>query len=492
MHAATETQEVDTNLGGEGSITITDAVVGETYTVYRMLDVTYNAQSGAYSYTVNSDWASFFAQNSISGTGGYVVIDTNGHVSWNGVTTSSGTIAAQFASLALAYAEENNISYTYQTVATTTGNETAVDLTFTELPYGYYLVDSSLGALCALDSTTPSASVADKNTSYVPTVEKEVKEDNGGNFGQSNVANFEEDVEFEIVITYPYNMSNLILHDTLPSGFTLNADSFSLYYGTVSGDYTIDSTYYTITTGTAYTSCGCSFEVAFDEDWLATLAQANKIYVYYTAHVEETASVGYTTPNVNTTWVTYGNSNTESEPSTTNTYIYDLYVYKYASVTDNTQNPPVTTETALAGASFILSVSTGEYATFDSNGNFTGWTSNSASATALTSDSDGLIHFTGLDSGTYYLTETEAPAGYTKAASYATITISDNGDVDAYVSCSASPTGYAVTVENSTSSKMPSTGGIGTTIFYIVGGVLVVGAVVLLITKKRMKSDNDK
>lgn len=105
--------------------------------------------------------------------------------------------------------------------------------------------------------------------------------------------------------------------------------------------------------------------------------------------------------------------------------------------------------------------------------------------TEITTDETGTFHIEGLDSGTYYLIETAAPAGYNKLANPMKVVISgavtDEDDKLTYTTIEAK-------VENKAGTELPSTGGMGTTIFYIAGGVLVVAAAVLLITKKRMSN----
>lgn len=118
----------------------------------------------------------------------------------------------------------------------------------------------------------------------------------------------------------------------------------------------------------------------------------------------------------------------------------------------------------------------------------------------ITTGDTGVFTFTGLDSGTYYLVETAAPAGYNQLTKPIEVTITgtdstnqekgsvtykDLADTDAN---EMTATNNQVKVENKAGSLLPSTGGIGTTIFYVLGGILVVGAGVLLITKKRMSN----
>lgn len=107
--------------------------------------------------------------------------------------------------------------------------------------------------------------------------------------------------------------------------------------------------------------------------------------------------------------------------------------------------------------------------------------------TAVTTDATGKFTIEGLGAGTYYLTETTSPAGYNQLSKPITIVIAENGQIT--VDRIAVAEGEPVKVLNQTGNELPSTGGMGTTIFYVVGGVLVVGAGVLLVTRKRMNAE---
>ena len=146
----------------KGSITISKTVTDETYTIYRMFKLdSYNAESNTYSYTVESDWEGFFK----TGAGGnYITLDGQGHPTWN-AAKSQDSDKAEFAKLALKWAADNKITGTEETA---TGNT----VTFSGLDLGYYLVDSSLGALCGLNTTNPDATIKEKNEK--PEIKKEV------------------------------------------------------------------------------------------------------------------------------------------------------------------------------------------------------------------------------------------------------------------------------------------------------------------------------
>ncbi|MCD8109673.1 MAG: LPXTG cell wall anchor domain-containing protein [Clostridiales bacterium] len=446
-------------------------------------------------------------------------VDTStGIVTWTGGTSSTGSIAAEFAELALAYAKSNNIEATAVKTATTTS------LVFENLEYGYYLIDSSLGTLCSLDSTDPDVTVKDKNVA--PTVEKEVMEDSTGDYGDSNTADVGEVVYYKTEISGAADMSNLVLHDTLSEGLTLNykdddgnittdaEDSagnantpditISIGSSQSTDATTVDASDYTITINT---SDGCTFEIRFDDEFLADLTSSQIIIVTYTATVNTNAVIGTDDGNSNSTYVSYGDASKSTSDKTV-TYVYDIYIYKYTEKDVN----GTTTEFALSDATFILYRTVGGtkyYAVINDAGTVTGWTTYQTKddienaytngditsdeyaaatyATEVTSGTDGLIHISGLDAGSYYLEETEAPDGYTLLATAVSFTIAQEGTYTGTAEVTVNNETYdAVKIKNGSGSEMPSTGGIGTTIFYVIGGILVVGACVILITRRRM------
>ncbi len=462
----------------DGSITISNATSGETYSIYKLLDLTYDANKTSYAYTIDSssNWYDFFTG---SGAGAaYVSVDANtGVVTWTDGNTGTDSQAQALAQAALAYAESNNISPTASDTASGT------TLTFSNLAYGYYLVDSSLGTVLTLDSTEPNVTVTDKNTS--PTVTKTVMEDSTGTYGSTNTADIAETVYFRIEIDDAYASSNLVLHDTLSSGLTLDTSSFAVQVGASqsTAGTTVDSQYYTITT--TGLNDGCTFEISFTDTFTSSiLTNTQVIIITYTATVNENAVIG-STGNPNTTHVSYGNAST-STASVTTTYVYELNVYKYTTDANSS-------EVALADASFYLYREvngTKYYAVLNSSNKITGWTTTQGDATVLTTGSTGLISFIGIDAGTYYLVESAAPTGYNLLAAATTIVVGTDGTITGAQTVTIGTDNYtAIKIYNGSSEEMPSTGGIGTTIFYIIGGALVLGAVVLLVVRLRMRRD---
>ncbi len=447
--------------GETGSITINDAVVGQTYTIYQILDLeSYNASANAYAYKATTAWNTFINSEAIKGT--YVEVDAQGYVTWK-----DGADAAAFAKAAQKYAKDSSIANQGSVTATTT------TVSFTGLDLGYYLVDSTLGTLCSLDTTNPNVTMEEKNE--VPTNVKTVEEDSTGNYGEKNDADIGQTVNFKSTITAQAGAENYVFHDTMSAGLTYTGVTGITLNGTA-----VDASNYTVVT-TDLTD-GCTFEVRFTQAFCDTLKANDQIVISYTATLNEKAVIAGE-GNPNTSKVSYGDSsNTKYTPdSQTKTYTWDVDVFKY------TMNGE--TETALAGAKFTLSKNAdgSNPIALVSEGNNVyrvAKTGETGTVTEITTDTTGKFTIKGLDADTYYLTETAAPAGYNKLAGPVTIVIGENGVVNA---TTEAPQGVdEVKVLNQSGTELPSTGGMGTTIFYVVGSILVLAAVVLLITKKRM------
>ncbi|MCI6175109.1 SpaH/EbpB family LPXTG-anchored major pilin [bacterium] len=446
--------------GETGSITINDAVVGQTYTIYQILDLeSYNASANAYAYKATTAWNTFINSDAIKGT--YVEVDAQGYVTWK-----DGADAAAFAKAAQKYAKDNSIANQGSVTATTT------TVSFTGLDLGYYLVDTTLGTLCSLDTTNPDVVMEEKNE--VPTNVKTVEEDSTGNYGEKNDADIGQTVNFKSTINAQAGAENYVFHDTMSDGLTYTGVTGITLNGTA-----VDASNYTVT---APAADGDTFDVTFTQTFCDTLKANDKIVISYTATLNENAVIAGE-GNPNTSKLSYGDSsNTKYTPdSQTKTYTWDVDVFKY------TMNGE--TETALAGATFTLSKNAdgSNPIALVSEGNNVyrvAKTGETGTVTEITTDATGKFTIKGLDADTYYLTETAAPAGYNKLAGPVTIVIGENGVVNG---TTEAPQGVdEVKVLNQSGTELPSTGGMGTTIFYVLGGVLVLVAVVLLVTKKRM------
>jgi len=445
--------------GNDGSITIDNAVIDETYTIYQLLDLeSYNSVSGAYAYKANPTWASWLKTQTT-----YLAFDGQGYVTW-----VDGADAATFAKLAKEYAATNSIA--------NQGSATATDATvkFTNLDLGYYLVDTTLGTLCSLDTTDPSVTIQEKNEK--PLIEKKVEEDDSNVYGDSNDANMTQTVNFKTTVTAKEGAEAYIVHDILSDGLTLDEDSVSVEGLTKGTHYTVE--FSKSCTGKDKNPAVCDFHIIFAQSYLDTLKDDTQIIITYSATLNENAIVGLP-GNPNDTRLQYSNDNW-TEWDETITYTWDMGVLKYGN--GNEAN-------VLQGAKFVLLNKEKTQVATIVNGKFAGWANIPAEGTEwpagaeLTTGSDGKISVAGLDADTYYLRETQAPAGYNKLASDVEVKITGatNNDDD-----TLTYTTHVEKVNNQSGTVLPETGAEGTMMFITIGSLLAVVAVVFMVTRKKM------
>ncbi len=488
---------------GSGSITIKNARVGEEYTLYQIAWLeSYNPTSKSFSYKPNSKWSTWLAGN---GAQPYVQL-TDGYLTWRSDVGTTGGPVADFAKAALANAKSTGSGITALLTITpeavNTG-DTIASIKFTDLRYGYYLVDTTEGLLCNLNSVVGDVTASPKQS--VPSLQKVVQE--GETYQANNHASIGDEVKYRSRLTITEGVEQLTYHDILSEGLTLKAETIKVYK-VLSGNTPqyIDATkdgvqYYTITTGGTREgeTTVCSFHVDFTEAFIATYCTAseNRINISYSATLNENAHIGKTDPNTNEAYLEYGEKNTTTPHVHTDTYSFGFPIYKYTAAT--TANPD---GTPLQGAKFKIYTSETEIveAADITYLKFTKATKNGKTVYRLSatgneeveSGADGYVYIEGLDAGTYYINETSAPAGYRLMPGYVRVTIAQalNGDmVGTFTVGKASDPSEKVGILNNSGNVLPDTGGIGTTIFYVVGSILLVGATILLIVKKRMNDE---
>lgn len=429
----------------DGSITINNAIEGQTYTIYKILDLeSYDGNN--YSYKAESGWDAF-----ITGAGkSYLKTNENGYVEFVGTEADMPA----FAKSALKFAKDNGLAK----VASKTADATNT-VTFGTLSLGYYLIDSSTGALCSLDTTRPTATVQEKNS--VPTVDKTIIDSN--NTTKKNSANIGDMVLFKTTIDVEKGAENYVLHDKMDAGLTFDSSIYSVQANKPSPVLGTDCILQTQNLGD-----DCTFHLVFTQEYLNNLTDSHEIDVVYGATVNENAKINQA--NTNQTWLTYGD-NKISNVDGTQTFSFGIPVFKYTGLT----------KTGLADAQFKLyndkackdevKLTKADDHTYrvDPKGNAT-----------MVSPIDGKFNVNGLKAGTYYLKEMAAPKGYNKLAKPITVTIDNEGNITA-----DDKTTTEVGVENKSGTLLPSTGGMGTTLIYLAGIVLVVLSGYVLISKRR-------
>lgn len=205
-----------------GRITINNALPGKTYTIYQILYLeSYNADSDAYAYKANSAWKDWLKDQ--NGGAQYVSIDKQGYVTWR-----ENADPAAFAKAALSYAKKQSIGYDDQKVALeAAAGQLYSTVIFEDLKLGYYLVDTTAGSLCSLDTTNPRVEMYEKNE--IPPVDKQVQEDSNEHWGEENTAQIGDTVNFRTTITIKPGAQNYVLHDKMSEGLTLDVNSIKVW-----------------------------------------------------------------------------------------------------------------------------------------------------------------------------------------------------------------------------------------------------------------------
>lgn len=462
----------------KGSITITNALPKQEYKLYRILELeSFNTTSGAYSYKLSEKWKGFISDANYNA--GKYLKEENGYVTWINENSDDATVRV-FAEEALKYAQVNRIECD-SLIKNETDSEKSIAAN--NLPLGYYLVDSSAGALCNVNTTRPNVEINEKNGT--PTVEKKVKEDSKDTFESSNTADIGQTLEFKTTITAQAGAQNYVLHDKMDAGLTFTGTvSVSLKKNDTKPEQILENNKdYVLKTSDLGEIC--TFHIEFTKDLCDSLSAGDQIIVSYSAILNENAVVG-NAGNKNDTWLKYGNG-TDTAHSSTTTKTYEIPVFKYTG-----NNKP------LAGAKFTLSKNSNGSDPIelikvnDETKDLTyrvAKTGEKPVATEITTPSNGKFVIQGLDADTYYLTEAEAPKGYNKLASPIKVEINDDGtlkidDKDKIGGASITQ----VNVENKTGTLLPSTGGMGTTIIYMAGAILVIASGIVLVSKKRSKA----
>lgn len=371
--------------------------------------------------------------------------------------------------------------------------------------------------------------------SSLPSVEKKIKENTKNvaygaeaneteeyvGAGYNDVADYNigDAVPFKLIGTLPsrlddYKTYKYTFHDTLGKEFTAPAQG-DIKVSCKTGDTVTDITNKATITVTAATATeGAKINVEFTDIKTAGATKDSIITVEYNAVLSSGAVIGLD-GQTNEVYLEYSNNpNAGGEGETGNTPVDKVIAFTYEL---DVNKVDATTKVALKGAKFKLQAADGDHAkqwavlaATNEAGKYKidKWVDTEADATEFENATGNTFAVIGLDSGKYNLKETAAPSGYnTPGAPFVvdlTATTVNNQDWDSFKADEAltelnvkldNADGTAdvttgkgeVTVGNSSGSTLPSTGGIGTTIFYVAGGVLVVGAGVLLITKKRAK-----
>lgn len=426
-----------------------------TYHIYKVFDAT---QSGsAISYKIDTNNGDLSAAMTAAG----FLVDDAGNVHYgtfteaeDGIYSVGGKIGnitpkdeldeAAIAAIAAYAQDEIGTGFTAKP-----SDET---LKITGLAYGYYYISTTVGTTVTVDSTNPDAEVQDKNTIPKPPVKIIGKdfEESVDESGKKAIEQVGTTVPFEVTIEVVKGATNYVFHDVMSDGLTYDPTSLS-----VDPAASVDNT---------TTATGDTVTVTFKNDWLAA-NEGKTITITYSATINDDAlTVDYVN---NTATLDYGDGHTTDKDEV------DLYTAKITVSKEDGDGE------ALEGAGFVIKNEDGKYYTYDEDKGVV-WVDKIEDADEHISDKDGAVApFEGLADGTYTLVEKTVPEGYNKAADK-DFTI-EEGNYD------AGNLEQEATVVNEAGTVLPDTGGIGTTLFYVLGTLMVLGAGVVLVTKRRVQ-----
>jgi fimbrial isopeptide formation D2 family protein/LPXTG-motif cell wall-anchored protein len=326
---------------------------------------------------------------------------------------------------------------------------------------GYYLVTSSLGSNLGLATANIPMVIVEKNT--FPAIDKKQNDDGSTTYADTAVdVAVGDKIYYQLTVTVPATFDkDITITDILPAGLkaptTVASD-----IGTLGTDYTVSVT-------------GQTVAIVIKKETTDTGLRGKTVNFTYSADVEVGILLLTDENKKNAVSLVYSNF-TQNDAVSFNTY--DAGAYKYAG--DINANP-----TSLAGAQFELQLdNTVVNVSYDETNKY--YYPDTAGTAVITSDAEGKIVIRGLDNKTTYsLKETVAPGGYNLPTDPFVLVLEKDSSGEASITPGTAAT---INIQNVAGTILPSTGGIGTTIFYIVGSVLVVGAGVVLITKKRMSA----
>ena len=374
------------------------------------------------------------------------------------------------------------IDYSKDLVATIRTKTEHKSFTLDKLPYGYYYISTTTGTLVTVDSTTPKVEVQDKN--ILPTLDKKITGVGIGDYTEPTdeaIAQLGTTVTFTSTIKVGKGVGYYEFHDNMDDTLELKENSVQ-----VTG---INEYYYNIYTKLSTPDDTTdTLMVAFDNTAIASKEQNSTITISYQA-VVKSGNLTADNPAKNTAYLSYGvnDKNEEENEADARTSAPQLNltnrtgdkvtrVYNARIVVNKFEKSETDKEIALPGAGFVLMNNENKY--YMLNGENVEWVNEIAKAKEFMSDETGKVGpFEGLANGTYTLIEKTVPASYNKADDQK-IKI----DTKTYTSQNLD---RLVDVENRKGIKLPSTGGMGTVAFAVVGLIVMAGAAVTLIIKKR-------
>lgn len=504
-----------------GDLTINGTVAGKQYDLYRVFDLTQDASGDNYSYTVNADFAAFFSGQ---------VPPISDPIAYVAALTADSAALSTLAQELLAWAIANDVD----PVSTVTASGTSTQVT--DLPYGYYLLNplggsvptGSYATMFALDTLSGTDTTITVKAEY-PSIDKViVLDDEETKITDASIGN---DIAFKLTTKVPdmtgYNYYHFLVKDTLSDGLSYKE------FGSITIDgVALDSSEYTVEA--PLTENGGTLRIIFNNllDYASDVGK--DVVITYTATLNEDAEIG--TPNPNEVTLIYSNDpkveydgdddpedpdvpTGETPTIMTETFITSITISKVDQngkaltgaafeITGNGVNMVVITSYTFAedddGTYYKLKDGTYTETAPDGTNDdaYESTTITYARAVIVTTNTttagvsaegtvgtDGKLTFAGLSAGTYTITETVTPPGY-NTVDPIDVVIAFDPETETFSVTSGNATvvdnRVNLNIVNQSGTVLPETGGIGTTIFYIAGSLMMVVAAVWLVTKKRM------
>lgn len=479
--AVTAFAQDETVTGGTGSITISNAAKGETYTIYKLFDATVSADntSIAYTGTIPDSLKDYFSE------------DANHYISATPMAKDGANMSEGLKTALKAWAATATVT----AKATSDGSA----LNFNGLAYGYYVVTTTQGdMLISVDSTMPDVTIVDKNSSTPEGLRKTAS---------SNDVSIGDEVTYTVRFktsnyygagTEAKKIVSYTIEDTLPE-FLSNVTVTSIIVDN-DGDSTTTKDQADVTAQFVDKKIVIDWYDEANSKFLHD--NGATVTITYTAKVTDKAAIAGNgnTNKVTVAWTTKGSD----EPDPNNKVDTEETIFTYAIALKKVDNKGK----ALPGAVFQFPFYVNSVP--DANGAYTyaGTAEGDGLTNQITTPESGVIVVKGVKSDTYVITEFKAPAGYNKltapvivkavqtgsTSTHTIVYLDENGNITNTETDKTTKVNVdidniaatAVVVVNKAGTELPSTGGMGTTIFYVLGAVLVVGAGVLLVTKKRM------
>lgn len=518
----------DTDTASTGTIIIQNdttethvSIAGRTYTAYKVFDLTQNEDHTAYSYTLSDDFKGLFTSNDFKTKFPSATVDeskTSTIYSFvSGLTTAADI--EKFAGVVYTFATANGLTGIQKTASAVVENGAATQIetaVFDELALGYYMIygegvsldnQKTVVTACVLDTTTWDADEEAYTVTInvkvgIPTVEKKIVENSG--LVDAASASIGDTIKFRVTSNVPdltgYTAYTFKMTDTMSKGLTFDDSSLVVKIGTdVISNPDEGDKLYTVNAKTDGTTGETTLTVEFADFYNLiknnSYTKGTAITFEYSAVLNGNAIIA-AGANPNTVKITYSsdpyNSTTnDTIEDTVKVYTFKLNIYKYTN--------HGTSNTALAGAEFEIKKGTETIKFVEANGKYrVAAKTDTDTVSTVASDSTGYIYIEGLGEGEYTLTETKAPDGYNLLEADISVKIEPEydstnttefsqlktPDTDASYKLLDDKAGIQADVENNTGAELPSTGGMGTTILYIIGGFLIAIAVIGFTVKK--------